>query len=143
MAKKAFLVLICFISLIIFISTLHGQGSKKTTTLPSGEVVCDLNGEWDAFVENYGVSTGAPSYPQIMKITQTGSSFVAIRMIDDPWNKKGSQSLQGELDKSGIKKVTVLFALRNPAEAKAQISDDGNKIIIDDGERTRLTLTRK
>ena len=25
------------------------QGWKKTITLPSGEVVCDLNGEWDLF----------------------------------------------------------------------------------------------
>jgi dienelactone hydrolase len=113
--------------------------SKKTITLPSGEVVWDLNGEWDAFVENYGTSGG--SYPQIEKITQTGSSFVAIRMIDDPWNRKGSQSLQGELDKSGIKKVTI-FAVSGPEEGKGQISDDGNKIIIDDGKH-RLTLTRK
>ena len=110
MVKKTFLVLICFIGLIIFVSTLHGQGSKKTITLPSGEVVWDLNGEWDAFVENYGPNAFAGSYPQIEKITQTGSSFVAIRMIDDPWNLKGSQSLQGELDKSGIKKVTILTA---------------------------------
>jgi hypothetical protein len=139
MVKKTFLVLICFIGLIIFVSTLHGQGSKKTITLPSGEVVCDLNGEWDAFVENYGTSGG--SYPQIEKITQTGSSFLAIRMIDDPWNRKGSQSLQGELDKSGIKKVTI-FAYSGPEEGKGQISDDGNKIIIDDGKH-RLTLTRK
>ena len=51
------------------------------------------------------------SYPQIEKITQTGSSFVAIRMIDDPWNQKGSQSLQGELDKSGIKRVTILWII--------------------------------
>jgi hypothetical protein len=139
MVKKTFLVLICFIGLVIVISTLHGQGSKKTITLPSGEVVWDLNGEWDAFVDNYGTSGG--SYPQIEKITQTGSSFVAIRMIDDPWNRKGSQSLQGELDKSGIKKVTI-FAFSGPEEGKGQISDDGNKIIIDDGKH-RLTLTRK
>jgi hypothetical protein len=144
MAKKTFLVLICFIGLIIFVSTLHGQGSKKTITLPSGEVVCDLNGEWDVFVENYGPSAFAGNYPQINKITQTGSSFVAIRMIDDPWNLKGSQSLQGEIDKSGIKKVTILGASGAlVSEAKGQISDDGNKIIIDDGKEHRLTLTRK
>jgi len=144
MAKKAFLVLICFISLIIFVSTLHGQGSKKTITLPSGEVVWDLNGEWDAFVEYYGVSTGALSHPQIMKITQTGSSFVAIRMTADSWDKKGSQSLQGELDKSGIKKVTIVGASGSMVtEAKGQISDDGNKIVIDDGKERRVTLTRK
>ena len=84
MVKKTFLVLICFIGLIIFVSTLHGQGSKKTITLPSGEVVWDLNGEWDAFIEDYGPWIAFGSYPQIVKITQKGSSFVAIRMIDDP-----------------------------------------------------------
>jgi hypothetical protein len=142
MVKKTFLVLICFISLTIFISTLHGQGSKKTITLPSGEVVWDLNGEWDTFVENFG--RHADNYPQINKITQTGSSFVSIRMIDDPYNLKGSQSLQGELDKSGIKKVTITGASGMfVSEAKGQISDDGNKIIIDDGVQSRLTLTRK
>jgi hypothetical protein len=67
MVKKTFLVLICFMSLIIFISTLHGQGSKKTITLPSGEVVCDLNGEWDALYENLelGILT-----TDIVRITQ-------------------------------------------------------------------------
>lgn len=142
MVKKTFLVLICLISSIIFISTLHGQGSKKAITLPSGEVVWDLNGEWDTFVENYGRQAFAGSYPQITKITQTGSSFVGVRMIDDPWNFKGSQSLQGELDKSGIKKVTIL-SLAGLMEAKGQISDDGNKIVIDNGEYIRVTLTRK
>ena len=143
MVKKMFFMLICFISLTIFISTLHGQGSKKTITLPSGEVVCDLNGEWDAFVENYGPSISSGSYPQIWKITQEDSSFVAVRMIDDPWNPKGSQAFKGEIDKSGIKKVTVLPTRSGPIEAKGQISDDGNKIIIDDGAERRFTLTRK
>jgi len=142
MVKKTFLVLICLIGLTIFISTLHGQGSKKTITLPSGEVVWDLNGEWDTIIENYGPFTSGQKYPQINKITQTGSSFVAIRMIDDPWNKKGSQSLQGEVDKNGIMKVTIFTAVV-PEESKGQISNDGKKIVIDDGERRRLTLTRK
>jgi len=145
MVKKTFLVLIYFIGLIIFISTLYGQGSKKTITLPNGEVVWDLNGEWDVFVENYGLKAYAGNYPQINKITQTGSSFVAIRMIDDPNNLKGSQSLQGEIDKSGIiKKVTITGNFGNyVAEAKGQISDDGNKIIIDDRLQIRYTLNRK
>ena len=65
MVRKIIVMLLCSVGLIIFISTLHGQGSKKTITLPSGEVVCDLNGEWDAFVENYGPSISSGSYPQI------------------------------------------------------------------------------
>lgn len=144
MVKKIFAGLVCFVGVIVFISTLHGQGSKKTITLPSGEVVWDLNGEWRAFVEIIASISmgGGKSYAQIWKITQTGSSFVAIRMINDPYNQKGSQSLQGELDKSGIKKVTI-FASQGPIEAEGQISHDGNKIVIDDGRMFRLTLTRK
>ena len=142
MAKKTFSVLICFVSLIIFVSILHGQGSQKTITLPNGDVVWDLNGEWDAFIENYGTLALAGSYPQIEKITQSGSSFVAVRMIDDPYNPKGSQSLQGELDKSGSMKVTIQGA-SGSQEAKGQISDDGNKIIIDNGSWFKWTLTRK
>jgi len=142
MAKKAFLVLICFIGLIIFVSTLHGQGSKKTITLPSGEVVCDLNGEWDVFVQNYGPLASFGSYPQMWKITQTGSSFVAVRMINDPIYEKGSQALQGELDKSGFKKVQIITKM-GPFDAKGKISDDGNKLVIDDREKIRITATRK
>ena len=112
MVKKILAVLLCFVGLIIFISTLHGQGLKKTITLPSGEVVWDLNGDWDVQVENYGQWWG--SYPQIWKITQTGSSFVAVRMIDDPWNRKGSEAVRGELDKSGFKKVQIISSKSGP-----------------------------
>jgi hypothetical protein len=136
--------------LVIMVSCLYvvhaqmaGKGWKKTITLPSGEVILDMSGEWDAYVENYGPSVLSGNYPQIEKITQTGSSFTAIRMIADPWHPEpGSKSLQGELDKSGIKKVTVL-KLSGPVEAKGQISEDGDKIVIDDDETVRLTLTRK
>jgi hypothetical protein len=141
MVKKMFLVLMCFICLTIFISTLYGQGSKNTITLPNGEVVWDLNGEWDTFVENYGPTTSGTKYPQINKITQTGSSFVALRMIDDPYNLKGSQSFKGEIDKNGIIKVTLSGAMGLEV-SQGQISNDGNKIVIDNGIR-RLTLTRK
>jgi hypothetical protein len=141
MVKRTFLVLICFISLIIFISILHGQDSKKIT-LPNGEMVWDLNGDWEVLVENYGPSAHHGSYRQIVKITQTGGSFVAIRLTDDPIHQKGSKQLQGELDKSGIKQVTN-FSGSGPFEAKGQISDDGKKIVIDNGIRHRYTLTRK
>ena len=141
MVKKIFVMLFCSVCLIIFVSTLHGQDSKKIT-LPNGEMVWDLNGEWDVWVENYGPSAHAGSYRQIVKITQTGGSFVAIRMIDDSFNQKGGKQLQGELDKSGIKQVTT-FAAIGPFEAKGQISDDGKKIVIDNGIRHKYTLTRK
>ena len=142
MVKKTFFVLICFIGLIIFVSTLHGQGSKKTITLPSGEVVWDLNGEWDVFIEHYGPFEGGGNFPQIVKITQTGSSFVGIRMMEQPWMPKGSEAIRGELDKSGFKKVQ-LIAMVGPLDSKGKINEDGNKMIIDDGEKLRHTYTRK
>ena len=123
-------------------STLHGQGSKKTITLRNGEVVWDLNGEWDVIIENYGPWSQYGSYPQIMKVTQTGSSFICILMMNDNYNPKGAEFTRGELDKNGFKKGQIL-TLMGPLDCKGKISEDGNKMIIDDGEKCRVTLTRK
>jgi hypothetical protein len=122
---------------------LHGQGSKKSIILPNSEVIHDLNGEWDVIIEGYGEWIALGSWPQICKITQEGSSFVSVRMIDDPYNQKGSQNLRGELDKNGFKKVQIVFTAMGPIDAKGVISKDGNKMIIDDGEKVRSTYTRK
>jgi len=144
MLKKTFLVLICFMSLIIFISTSHGQGSKKTITLPSGEVVCDLNGEWDALYENLGEYTWVGNLKDMVRITQQGGSFVGVKMIGTEWVPKDAVSITGELDKNGFKKVSVVLTPAYALDCKGgQISEDGNKIIIDGGERIRVTLTRK
>jgi hypothetical protein len=142
MGKKVFALFVCFIGLTIFISILNCQGSMKTIRLPDGEVVWDLNGEWDVLVECYGEWSAAGSWPQICKITQEGSSFVSVRMIDDPYNRKGSQNLRGELDRSGFKKVQIMASV-GPLDAKGTISEDGNKMIIDDGIKVRSTYTRK
>jgi hypothetical protein len=146
MVKKILLVLICLVSLVIFVSTLQGQGPKKTITLPNGEVVCDLNGEWDVFIERYGEWSQYGSYSDILKITQLGSSFVAIRMKGDPARivglLPGDEALRGELEKNGFKEVRIMSAT-GPLISKGHISDDGNKMVIDDGQRARMTLTRK
>jgi hypothetical protein len=142
MVKKTFLVLICFIGLIIFVSTLYGQGSKKTITLPSGEVVWDLNGKWEVFTENYGEWNQYGSYSTIVEITQKGSSFVAVRMTDNPWYKKGSVLMRGKLDKNGVKEAEAVFHFGD-FNMKGQILDNGNKMIFDDGEKVRVTYTRK
>lgn len=120
-----------------------GQGSKKTITLPNGEVVWDLNGEWDVLVENYGSMAKYGSYPQMWKITQDGISFKAVRLLDDPGNPKNSQVLQGEIDKSGIRKVAIWTTYFGTFEAKGQISDDGKKIRIDSDDKVRFTATSR
>jgi hypothetical protein len=142
MVKKFFLFIVILTTVITLTFIAYSETAKKTLTLPSGETVCDLNGEWNVLVENYGPAIDFGSYPQIWKITQKGSSFTAVRMIDDPFNKKGRQAVEGELDKSGIKKVVILTGY-GPRDAKGQISDNGNRIVIDDGQQVRLTATRK
>lgn len=57
--------------------------------------------------------------------------------------RKGSEQIKGELDKSGFKEVQIISGIAGNSDAKGQISEDGNQIIIDDGEKFRLTLTRK
>jgi len=145
MLKKTLLVLICFIGLIIFISTLHGQGSKKTITLPNGEVICDLKGEWHALYENLGDHSWVGNITDILEITQQGGSFVGVKMIGTPYVPKNAVSIKGDLDKNGVKKVLVvlLTAMNETLNCKGQISEDGNKLIIDGGDRLRVTLTRK
>jgi hypothetical protein len=63
-------------------------------------------------------------------------------MMDDQYYSKGWESIRAELNKNGFKKVEMITNL-GTLESKGQISNDGNKIIIDDGEKRRMTLTRK
>ena len=62
--------------------------------------------------------------------------------MEQPWMPKGSEAIKGELDKSGFKKVQIISAM-GPLDSKGKISEDGNKMIIDDGEKARGTYTRK
>ena len=118
------------------------DGMPNTVTLSNGEVVYDLNGEWNSFVEGYGPWKMYGTHRNIIKITQTGSSLVGVLMMDDEWYSKGWESIRAELDKSGFKKIEMMTNL-GTLDSKGQISDDGNKILIDDGEKRRMTLTRK
>ncbi len=141
-------ILIIFIIGFIF-ATVQAQmdnplkdGMPNTVTLSNGEVVYDLNGEWNSFVEAYGPWNQYGTHRNIIKITQTGSSLVGILMMDGEWYSKGWESIRAELDKSGFKKIEMMTNL-GTLDSKGQISDDGNKILIDDGEKRRMTFTRK
>ncbi len=147
MGKKTLVVLLCLIGMIIFVSTLHGQSSKKTVTLPNGDVIWDLNGEWDAMIENYGNWGGSGTYPNVWKITQKGSEVTAIRLKANPppaSGEAGSQCIIGELDKNGFKQLAIIGGSGWVIPGcKWQISEDGNKIVIDATNHSRIALTRK
>ena len=139
MAKKIFSVLVGSIGLMIIVSTLHCQsakiitlptGAKNTVTLPKGEVVWVLNGDWEGKVE-YNLYQKYSSFPFVWKITQEGRSFTAVRMSGP--GQDGvilGKAAEGELEKSGIKKVTI-FEREGINVGTGDISDDGNKIMID------------
>ena len=143
MVKKTFLVLICFISLIIFISTLHSQGPKKTITLPNGEMVCDLNGEWNTLFEHYGSMQWVGNLKGMLMIMQQGNTFVAKTTTDSAFTKKGTEKIRGELDKNGIKKAQYSIPNTGWADAKGEMSEDCDKIIFDVSNVVKVILEKK
>ena len=146
MARRIGALFVVAIAMIGFLCMAQAQTEekkgKKTITLPNGDVVLDMNGEWDAALAHLRPGGYAPESGKT-KITQTGSTFVGTAMTAFSAFRKGSEQIKGELDKSGFKKVQIISAIAGNSDAKGQISEDGKQIIIDDGERFRLTLTRK
>jgi hypothetical protein len=138
MVKRVFALFVCFIGLTIFISILNCQGSMKTIRLPDGEVVWDLNGEWDCYTENHGPWATKGSSSDVVKITQSGSSFKGMSMI----LTKGAEAVRGELDKRGVK-WAQLESDEGTLDCIGKISEDGNKMIIDDVVKQRAIFTRK
>ncbi len=114
----------------------------RTVKLPNGEEVVDISGEWDEQRECYGPWKQYGKLSNSLKITLKDSSFVGIAMKNNMFQTSGSETIRGELDKDGIKKAQIM-TYEGPLDAKGKISEDGSKIIIDDGELVRLTLTRK
>jgi len=144
MLKRRIIFLAAMIPMAFLLYGAYAQttASKKTITLPNGDVVCDLNGEWDVLSENYGPWSQFGSARNVIKITQTGSSFEGIRMHDSPWLPAGTRAILGELDKDGFKSVQMVSGA-GPLNAKGNISEDGNSFVVDDGQKARATFTRK
>jgi hypothetical protein len=108
-------------------------GMPNTITLPNGEVVYDLNGEWEAVYDvvfRFGTEDRKPS-KDIVRITQEGNKFAGIKVIGDSWVGKNQGAVQGELEKNRFGK---LYAFRGMilrwVPGKGEISEDGNKIVI-------------
>jgi hypothetical protein len=142
MTKGRYALLFIF-SLAIFawIGSAHAQ-EAKTIKLPNGEEVIDIRGEWNEYVENYGPWSQHGKWTNILNITMEGNSFIGTITMANGWDSPGDVAIRGELDKDGIKWVWIMSTVGG-INAKGQISEDGNKIIIDDGKKARVTLTRK
>jgi len=117
-------------------------GMPNTITLPNGEVVYDLNGEWEAVYDiaaRHGWAGGTEqreSSKDIVGISQEGNQFVGVKLIGDQWVGKNLETVKGELEKNGFRKVLAFaYDLRFPSQtrwvsSKGKITEDGNKIVI-------------
>jgi hypothetical protein len=152
--KKISIALILFFALLIAfasvaIAQMTEKGWKKTVTLQSGEVILDMSGEWERTTEFYGVFWFIESVPGDVKFTQEGTTFTGVRQTATKWKPKGSEAIKGELDKDGFKAVyanigsAAMDGSFEWAECKWKISEKGNKVNLDCGERAKMTLTRK
>ena len=156
MEKHNMAMVLVFMLLIAFasfgIAEMAGKPWEKTVTLPSGEVILDMNGEWDTQSEFYGplsYMTWNP-IPNILTIMQFG---IEISSIDENgfWSAdgKGAEILKGKLDKDGFKTIYIYTLERHTVhdadwmECKWEISKNGNKVLLRCGEGAKLTLTRR
>ena len=147
MKPKVVIGLLCIAAVLAWTGVAGAQAAPATPKmqLPSGETVWDLSGDWDVFAENYGEYARAGMYTNVYRITQTGGALSAMRMKDNPPPSTGrarSPSLRGELDKDGFKQVSIIDSSGDAWPSKGQISEDGKKIVIDNGSNIRVTLTR-
>jgi hypothetical protein len=111
-------------------------GMVNTVTLADGSVIYDLNGEWDAVIDNgaWGISK------DIIKITQEGNKFVGIKLIGNQWVGKNQETIRGELEGDGFKSLEGYTAAEGWLPSDGLILDGGNKI-VNQTEVMTLNLT--
>ena len=153
MKRRLIAPVIVSVLLVIFasvgVSQMSEKGWEKTVTLSSGEVILDMSGEWDDVGRGYGIFSWYKGSPEIVTITQEGNTFTAVKQIGSKWVPAGAETIRGELDKDGFKVIYSYISSRamdgsfDWEKCKWEISEKGNKIELDCGERIKRTLTRK
>jgi|GEM_PF-1289358 len=147
MARRIGVLLIVAIAMIGFLFTAQAQTGKKnwkkTITLPNGEVILDISGDWETLAEFKGWASGYGSNRNTVTITQDGNSFTGVTKAEDRFHPKGQEIIKGELDKNGFKTVYHRRADIGFVPCKWEISEGGDKIVIDDENVIIKTYTRK
>ena len=155
--KKTFIVMVLVLTLLAACdqTSINPTGEKewkKTVTLQSGEVILDMRGEWDVKVKFYGPFFTAPNRKDTSKITQEGTTFTGVNKFLNESFPKDAERFKGELNKDGFKAVyqkihEVESLLENPTliwePCRWEISKNGNRVLLDCGERVKTTLIRK
>ena len=123
----------------VCVSQMAEKGWEKTVTAPNGEVIMEMNGEWDCLHEFPGMK----GFTIVIEITQEGKSFMGIRLQEAPYWPKGTEAIKGELQGDGLKTVFRNRADLGWTPCKWEISKNGNKILLNEEGVVKLTLTRR
>ena len=123
----------------ICVSQMAEKGWERTVTLSNGEVVLEMNGEWDCLHEFPGMR----GYAIVIEITQEGKTFMGIRLQETPYSPKGTEAIKGELQGDGFKTVFINRADLGWTPCQWEISKNGNEILLKDEGVIQLTLTRR
>jgi len=145
--KRVFIILIVCFSFATVQAQMDNplkKGMPNTVTLSTGDVVYDIDGEWDAVY--YSGYFG--NKKDIVKITQESNKFVGISLIGNEMASKGSETIKGELEKGGFKSVLTYYRNYDWVPSTGEIGEKCNKIVIKargaSGEIAQiLTLTKK
>ena len=154
MRKTVLIMILANALLFTFAATLGAEmanplkaGMSNTVTLSNGDVVYDLNGEWDATYDN---KQFGGKNKDVVKITQEGSKFVGIKLIGNQWVGKGQETIKGELEGNGFKSFNAFSVAYGWSPSNGKLSDGGNKIVSKDPIEAYgktyiavMTLTRK
>jgi len=143
MGRRFFLFLFILATVSAFTLITYAQSVQKTLTLPGGEVVCDINGEWNAVYEHYGSLASIPRSKGLVIILLNGDTFIGKTANDSMFTPKGTEKIRGVIDKNGLKNVERTRPDSDWSNAKAVMNKDCNKIEIDDGDALKIILERK
>jgi len=143
MLRKMYVFLFILVVMLSFVSITYSQTEKNAVGLPGGELICDLNGEWNTLYEPYGPMEHFGKIKSMIKITQQGNMFVGKSLISTGFTPAGTEKIRGALDKDGIKNVQLTRPDKDWSDGKAEMSKDCNKISIDDNDGLRMILERK
>lgn len=123
----------------VCVSQMAEKGWEKTVTAPNGEVIMEMNGEWDCLHEFPGMK----GFTIVIEITQKDKTFMGIRLQESPYWPKGTEAIKGELQGDGFKTVSINRADLGWTPCKWEISKNGNKILLNDEGVVKLTLIRR
>ena len=154
MHKRSAALVIAFAIIVVFpsfsIAQQEEKGWEKNVTLQSGEVVLDMSGEWDMLQEGYGPFDFRGPLRDILTIRQEGVTFISVKQIGSQWVPKGAETIKGVLNRDGFKTVFHYIKAKEWwtgefiwEPCKWDITEKGNKVVLDCGNRIRATLFRR